>query len=137
MPNGNMYSPTNDVNGIDRNGAYSLHPVGDNHHGDQSVHGPDSINGIAVESGEHETNGRPRPPTVGSTIPIAIIGMACRFAGDATSPSKLWDLCSSGTDSWSKIPRERFNHEAWYDPASHKLGRVSDFGDRSWNERCY
>jgi hypothetical protein len=29
-------------------------------------------------------------------MPIAIIGMAGRFPGDATSPEKLWDLIVKG-----------------------------------------
>ena len=29
-------------------------------------------------------------------VPIAIVGLACRFPGDATSPSKLWDLLKEG-----------------------------------------
>lgn len=28
--------------------------------------------------------------------PVAIVGLACRFPGDATSPSKFWDLLKSG-----------------------------------------
>lgn len=28
--------------------------------------------------------------------PVAIVGLACRFPGDATSPSKFWDLLKNG-----------------------------------------
>ncbi|THY39332.1 hypothetical protein D6C98_10048 [Aureobasidium pullulans] len=31
-----------------------------------------------------------------ASTPIAIIGMSCRFAGDATSPEKLWKLSAEG-----------------------------------------
>ncbi|KAI1176375.1 beta-ketoacyl synthase domain-containing protein [Nemania sp. FL0916] len=41
--------------------------------------------------------------------PIAIIGSACRFAGDATSPSKLWELLKSPRDVLSEIPPSRFS----------------------------
>jgi hypothetical protein len=58
-------------------------------------------------------------------FPIAIVGMSCRFAGDATSPSKLWDLCLAGKDSWSPIPEDRFTLKSWYDENPLKVGRVS------------
>jgi hypothetical protein len=72
-------------------------------------------------------------PTSGTTatfesqaeFPIAIVGMSCRFAGDATSPSKLWDLCLAGKDSWSPIPEDRFTLKSWYDENPLKVGRVS------------
>lgn len=28
------------------------------------------------------------------SMPIAIVGMACRLPGEATSPDKLWKLCA-------------------------------------------
>ncbi|TPX07104.1 uncharacterized protein E0L32_010999 [Thyridium curvatum] len=59
----------------------------------------------------------------GGSEPVAIIGMACRFAGDATSPSKLWDLCVSGRDAWSPVPKERFDAGAHYHPDKEKRGR--------------
>lgn len=58
------------------------------------------------------------------TMPIAIVGMSCRFPGDATDPSKLWDLCESGRDAWSKIPASRFDGEAWYHPDKDHIGTV-------------
>ncbi|KAJ4303039.1 hypothetical protein N0V90_001930 [Kalmusia sp. IMI 367209] len=48
--------------------------------------------------------------------PIALIGSACRFAGGATSPSKLWELLSNPKDARSDIPKERFNAESYYHP---------------------
>lgn len=48
--------------------------------------------------------------------PIAIIGEACRFPGNASSPSKLWELLSHPRDLSKKIPIERFNPDAFYHP---------------------
>ncbi|KAF4773364.1 hypothetical protein HER10_EVM0012121 [Colletotrichum scovillei] len=48
--------------------------------------------------------------------PIAIVGMGCRFAGDATSPSKLWDLLSSPREVAQDIPPTRFNIDRFYHP---------------------
>lgn len=48
--------------------------------------------------------------------PIAIVGSACRFAGGASSPSKLWDLLRNPRDVRSNIPKSRFNAENYYHP---------------------
>ncbi|GKT82135.1 polyketide synthase [Colletotrichum tofieldiae] len=50
--------------------------------------------------------------------PIAIIGSACRFAGGATSPSKLWELLNNPRDVRNDIPKSRFNAEGYYHPNS-------------------
>lgn len=50
--------------------------------------------------------------------PIAIVGSACRFAGGATSPSKLWELLNKPRDVRKEIPRSRFNAEGFYHPNS-------------------
>ncbi|KAJ0305058.1 hypothetical protein Brms1b_010974 [Colletotrichum noveboracense] len=64
---------------------------------------------------------------MGSTIQgfnedIAIIGMACRFPGDATSPSKLWDLLMDGKSAWSEVPESRWNQDAHYHPSQERAG---------------
>ncbi|OQD84967.1 hypothetical protein PENANT_c011G03847 [Penicillium antarcticum] len=48
--------------------------------------------------------------------PIAIVGSACRFPGDATSPSKLWDLLKDPRDVLTEIPESRFSTKAFYHP---------------------
>lgn len=48
--------------------------------------------------------------------PIAIIGSACRFAGGAISPSKLWELLKEPRDVLSEIPNSRFNAQGFYHP---------------------
>ncbi|OQD84167.1 hypothetical protein PENANT_c014G07229 [Penicillium antarcticum] len=53
--------------------------------------------------------------------PIAIIGLSCQFAGDASSPEKLWDMLAEGRNAWSEIPSSRFNPKAVYHPDSEKL----------------
>ncbi|KAJ2984094.1 hypothetical protein NQ176_g228 [Zarea fungicola] len=49
-------------------------------------------------------------------IPLAIVGIGCRFPGDATSPEKLWELLASGKSAWSKVPADRWNEEAFLHP---------------------
>ncbi|KAK4194675.1 hypothetical protein QBC40DRAFT_318825 [Triangularia verruculosa] len=50
--------------------------------------------------------------------PVAIIGSACRFPGDADSPSKLWDLLRSPRPLGQRIPSERFSADGFYHPNS-------------------
>ncbi|KAL3429943.1 hypothetical protein BDV09DRAFT_200122 [Aspergillus tetrazonus] len=56
------------------------------------------------------------------TMPIAVVGMSCRFAGGATSPEKLWQLCAEGRSAWSKVPQSRFNQTAFYHPDGQRPG---------------
>ncbi|RDW88161.1 hypothetical protein BP6252_00193 [Coleophoma cylindrospora] len=60
-----------------------------------------------------------------SDMPIAIIGMGCRFAGDATGPDKLWEMISTGSDAWSEIPASRFNQNAFFHPNGAREGSTN------------
>lgn len=55
--------------------------------------------------------------------PIAVIGSACRFAGGASSPSKLWELLKEPRDVLSDIPDSRFSAEGFYHPDGSYHGR--------------
>ncbi len=48
--------------------------------------------------------------------PIALIGMGCRFPGEAEDPEKLWRLLRDGGDAIVETPPERWDKEAYYDP---------------------
>ncbi|KAI1299898.1 hypothetical protein F5Y03DRAFT_408617 [Xylaria venustula] len=51
----------------------------------------------------------PNPPE-----PIAIVGAGCRFSGDATSPSKLWELLCRPVDLTREVPPKKFNAQGFY-----------------------
>ncbi|KAL8838973.1 MAG: hypothetical protein Q9176_004779 [Flavoplaca citrina] len=77
-------------------------------------------NSIGKEHRGVKTNPEPTP--------IAIIGMACRTPGKVSSPEDLWELCSQRRSGWSKVPRSRFNHEAFYHPNPSKAGCMNPQG---------
>ena len=56
---------------------------------------------------------------------IAVVGMACRFPGDATSVEAFWEMIRDGKDAWSEIPEDRFNAKGWYHPDPNRPGSVS------------
>lgn len=57
--------------------------------------------------------------------PIAIIGSACRFPGDSSSPSKLWDLLKAPRDLLTKVPSNRYNADAFYHADSKHHGTTN------------
>ncbi|KAH8671519.1 beta-ketoacyl synthase domain-containing protein [Xylariales sp. PMI_506] len=57
-----------------------------------------------------------------NSVPIAIVGMACRLPGNVASPSEFWELCARARSGFSAVPQERFNHEAFYHPNPGKTG---------------
>ncbi|WP_218005066.1 type I polyketide synthase [Actinomadura macra] len=60
--------------------------------------------------------------------PVAIIGMAGRFAG-APDVGSLWRLLNDGTDAIEEIPSDRYDIDAVFDPAPRTPGRtVSRWG---------
>ncbi|MYY10692.1 SDR family NAD(P)-dependent oxidoreductase [Streptomyces sp. SID4919] len=51
--------------------------------------------------------GRAEPPQAAEDDPVVIIGLACRFPGEVSSPDELWDLLSPGRDAVSAFPADR------------------------------
>jgi acyl transferase domain-containing protein len=83
----------------------------------------------------HTTNGsnstkskQPEP------MAIAIVGMGVRLPGNVTSPDEFWELCSRARSGWSKMPKSRFNHEAFHHPNPDKLGCYNPEGGHFLNE---
>lgn len=57
--------------------------------------------------------------------PIAVIGMGCRFPGDATSPEALWEMLLRGESAWSEFPEDRVKISSYYHPSGTRQGSVS------------
>ncbi|KZF20978.1 hypothetical protein L228DRAFT_284065 [Xylona heveae TC161] len=62
------------------------------------------------------------------SMPIAIVGMACRLPGEATNPDKLWDLCAKKEAAWSEVPKDRMNIDAFYHPDGERAGNTNARG---------
>src|SRR4051812_40530144 len=55
--------------------------------------------------------------------PIAIIGIGCRFPGNAHGPDAFWELLANGVDAVSEVPADRWNIDAFYDPRPGQKGK--------------
>ena len=60
--------------------------------------------------------------------PMAIVGMSCRFPGDASSPQGFYEMLVKGRSAWSEIPKDRFNIDAYYHPYNARSGTMSTKG---------
>lgn len=56
--------------------------------------------------------------------PIAIIGMGCRFPGEADSPEAFWQLLEQGVDAIGPVPPQRWDVDAYYDADPDAPGKM-------------
>src|ERR1700722_10947994 len=56
--------------------------------------------------------------------PIAIIGIGCRFPGNASDPKKFWELLCKGVDAIIETPRDRWDYRRFYDPNMNAAGKM-------------
>ncbi|KAL9602197.1 MAG: hypothetical protein Q9179_002623 [Wetmoreana sp. 5 TL-2023] len=96
-----------------------------------------ATNGVPYETsaktGEEVGNGANAPglpsrKSEAGVMPIAIIGMACRFPGGSSNPEKLWGMLANKRSGWSKVPAERFTQSSFQHPSSAVGGTFTSQG---------
>nr|POE87423.1 reducing polyketide synthase hmp8 [Quercus suber] len=55
---------------------------------------------------------------------IAIVGLACRYPGEACSPDGFLSMLKNGRAAWSKIPKDRFDIDKYHHPSHERQGNI-------------
>ncbi|KAJ6788507.1 hypothetical protein PWT90_01621 [Aphanocladium album] len=63
--------------------------------------------------------------TLDKQEPIAIVGAACRFAGEASSLGSLWDMISKVKTGHCAVPSDRWDSKSWYHPDPDRKGGIT------------
>lgn len=64
----------------------------------------------------------------GAAGDIAVIGLGCRFPGEAKSPSEFYKMLLNGRSGWSEVPKDRFNIDAFWHPSYDRKGTIVSRG---------
>lgn len=59
---------------------------------------------------------------------VAIIGLAFRGPGDASSPARLWDLLVDGRSAFTSVPKNKWSHEGHQHPSAARGGSAAANG---------
>nr|WP_196815162.1 beta-ketoacyl synthase N-terminal-like domain-containing protein [Photorhabdus temperata] len=59
-----------------------------------------------------------------NNMPIAIIGMGCRFPGGVSSPEEFWHLLCGSSDAITPVPPERWSTQAYSSRDRNLPGRM-------------
>src|SRR5579862_2391001 len=57
--------------------------------------------------------------------PIAIVGLGCRFPGEATGGAAYWRLLTEGRDAIAEVPPERWDAALYFDPDPDRPGKTN------------
>ncbi|KAG8531294.1 Type I Iterative PKS [Bacidia gigantensis] len=60
--------------------------------------------------------------------PVAIIGLACRFPGDAVNPQSFWEVLCNARSAYSEPPESRFHIDAFHTPNRKKQDTIRPRG---------
>lgn len=59
-----------------------------------------------------------------ASMPIAIVGMACRLPAGIEAPDQLWSFLQARGDGITEVPPERWDAATYYDPTPGTAGKV-------------
>ncbi|KAJ5737446.1 Acyl transferase/acyl hydrolase/lysophospholipase [Penicillium malachiteum] len=57
--------------------------------------------------------------------PIAVIGMGCRFSGEASSLEGFWNMIREGRTGHCKVPPNRYEASGWHHPSHDRKGSIN------------
>ena len=83
------------------------------------------VSPVAMGSTSLNSNGHTGMEGECATEPIAIIGLSCKFAGDAGSTEGFWRLMTEGRNAWSEPPPSRWNMKGTYHPDKDNLSTTN------------
>src|SRR5437660_788470 len=78
--------------------------------------------GDEIRTGDLSAADLPLPQT--AREPVAIVGLACRFPGGATTPAAFWQLLKQGKSAVTEIPSKRWDSGTFYDPDPNVPGKM-------------
>lgn len=64
-------------------------------------------------------------PSADKQEPIAIVGVAFRFAAGASSMGSLWDMISKVKTGHGPVPSDRWDSKMWHHPDQDRKGGIS------------
>ena len=68
--------------------------------------------------------GNDQAQTDSKVTDIAIVGMSCRYPGDAASPREFWEFLLRGGDGIVDVPADRWDSNAYYDADKEKPNKM-------------
>ena len=57
-------------------------------------------------------------------LPVAIVGIGCRFPGGVSDPASFWRLLGDAVDAITEIPNDRIDLAHYHDPRPATPGRI-------------
>lgn len=77
---------------------------------------------MAIPNGSHSSGTNKANAKSMAGMPIAVIGLSGKFAGEASNPQKLWELIKHGRSALGEVPKSRFNSDGFFHPNAERAG---------------